>query len=56
MNCHSALEGFVANLKFYAIKVDEQLGQVFSVLQVFHETDLEARPGCIERGLLDTSR
>ena len=51
MNCHSALEGFVANLNFYAIKVDEPLGQVFSVLQAFHETDLATRPGCIERGL-----
>ena len=56
MNCHSALKGFVANLNFYEIKVDEPLGQVFSVNHSFHETDLAARPGCIERVLLDTSR
>ena len=51
MNCHSALEGFVANLNFHAIKVGEPLGEGFSVHQAFHETDLATRPGCIERGL-----
>ncbi len=46
----------MANLNFYAIKVDEPLGEGFSVLQAFHETDLLTRPGCIEWGLMDTSR
>jgi hypothetical protein len=45
----------VANLNFYAIKVDEPLGEVFSFLQAFHETELAARPVCIERALWNKS-
>jgi hypothetical protein len=52
VNCHSALEGFVANLNFYAIKVDEPLGEGF---KAFQQTDVSNRPEFIERVLRDPS-